>query len=362
MTDYINPKLIIDSSKVTDGKIVWRSPSNIALIKYWGKHGRQLPRNPSISLTLDAAYTETVIEYNTNKKKDIDIDLDFFFEGHPNPAFAEKIKKFFLGISDIFPFIKQLKFTIHSENSFPHSSGIASSASSMSALALCLCTLESDLFDTLGNDDEFRKKASFVSRLGSGSACRSVFPHASIWGSTSDIETSSDLFGIPSGNLIHPVFHQFHDDILIVSQGEKAVSSTAGHALMEGNEYAKPRYQQARQRLQRLLIAMKEGDLETFGIITENEALTLHALMMTSNPSYILMRPNSLEMINRIRRFRGDTGHPIYFTLDAGPNIHLLYPDAIAENVRGFIDEELVPLCEDGRIIRDKVGLGPLQI
>ncbi len=362
MIDYKNPKLILDSSNVKEGKISWQSPSNIALVKYWGKHGIQLPRNPSISLTLDEAHTKTFMSYSPKKNLDVDIDLDFYFEGQPNQAFANKIVKFLSGLSEIFPFVKQLKFKIESENSFPHSSGIASSASSMSALALCLCTLESDLFGTLKDDKEFRRKASYISRLGSGSACRSVYAHAGLWGTSGSIKDSSDLYAIPYQDEIHKIFKTFHDDILIVSQGEKAVSSRAGHALMDGNDYAAPRYKQANQRLHRLLAAMKSGDLETFGNITENEALTLHALMMTSNPAYILMKPNSLEMINRIRNFRADTGHPIYFTLDAGPNIHLLYPDNIYFDVKDFIQTELVPLCENGMMIPDKVGLGPLQL
>lgn len=362
MLDYKNPKLVLDSSNVKEGTISWQSPSNIAIVKYWGKYGVQLPRNPSISLTLDEANTKTYLTYSSDKRKDVDIDLDFYFEGKPNQAFADKIIKFLNGISDIFPFVKQLKFTIKSENSFPHSSGIASSASSMSALALCLCTLESDLFGSLTDDIEFRKKASYISRLGSGSACRSVYAYAGLWGESGVIENSSNLYAIPYQNEIHEVFHSFHDDILLVSQGEKAVSSTAGHGLMNGNDYAAPRYNQANQRMNRLLHAMKDGDLETFGTITENEALTLHALMMTSNPSYILMKPNTLEMINRIRAFRNDTQLPIYFTLDAGPNIHLLYPDNIYSDVQDFIKTDLIPLCENNRMIADKVGLGPLQL
>lgn len=361
MLDYKNSKLILDSSNIKEDTISWQCPSNIALVKYWGKHGIQLPRNPSISLTLDAAHTKTTMTYSAKKRTDIDIDLDFYFEGKHNEAFANKIVKFLGGISDIFPFVKQLKFEIHSENSFPHSSGIASSASSMGALALCLCTLESNLFGTLMDDTEFRKKASFVSRLGSGSACRSIYATAGQWGEDGFVPDSSDLYAIPYQNQIHEIFHSFHDDILIVSQGEKAVSSRAGHALMDHNDYAAPRYKQAKQRLHRLLDAMKAGDLETFGTITENEALTLHALMMTSNPSFILMKPNTLEMINRIRAYRQDTGHPVYFTLDAGPNIHLLYPDNIFSEVDTFVQSELVPLCENNMRIADKVGLGPLQ-
>jgi len=88
----------------------------------------------------------------------------------------------------------------------------------------------------------------------------------------------------------------------------------------------------------------------------------LHALMMCSNPSFILMKPNTLEMISRIRQFRKTSDLPVYFTLDAGPNIHLLYPDSCSEKIQSFIQTKLISLCEDGRIIRDQVGSGPVEI
>lgn len=362
MLDYKNPRLIIETNKVSPGKISWRSPSNIALIKYWGKYGRQLPRNPSISFTLNNAYTETTLKYEPKKGADRGIALEFFFEDQANEVFKSKIAKYLDSIGEIFPFLRQLNIVIHSRNSFPHSAGIASSASSMSALALCLCTLEHQLFGTLPSDDDFRKKASFLSRLGSGSACRSIFATMGMWGESGEIEGSSNLYAIPYQDKLHEVFKTFHDDILIVSTGEKSVSSRAGHALMENNIYADNRYTQARQRLHRLLISLQTGNLEEFGQITESEALTLHALMMTSNPPYILMEPNSLILINKIRRFRQETKHPIYFSLDAGPNIHVLYPDSIKEIAQNFIKEELSPYCENGHWISDQAGAGPIQL
>ncbi len=362
MLDYVNPKLIIDTSVTDSGKIVWRSPSNLAIIKYWGKFGRQLPQNPSISITLDAAYTETTLEYAPKKGVDEGISLDFFFENKANELFKAKLLKFLESITDIFPFLKQLHLTINSYNSFPHSAGIASSASSMSALALCLCSLEHRLFGTLGNDPDYRKKASFVSRLGSGSACRSVYAKMALWGETGEVEGSSNLFATSYADETHAIFKSCHDDILIASRGEKSVSSSAGHGLMEGNLYADNRYTQARQRLHNLLRILQSGDFDAFGKIAENEALTLHALMMTSNPSYILMRPNSLAMIEKVRQFRKDTKTPLYFSLDAGPNLHLLYPDEVATPVKTFIKSELIPLCENGEIIEDKAGDGPLEV
>ena len=183
-----------------------------------------------------------------------------------------------------------------------------------------------------------------------------------MWGESLAVEGSSDLFAIPYNDKVHDIFHTFHDDILIASKGEKSVSSTAGHALMDGNIYSDNRYRQANQRLQQLLSALETGDLEAFGRIAEGEALTLHALMMTSYPPYILMRPNTLSMIEELWAFRKETHLPVYFSLDAGPNLHLLYPDNIKAPVSAFIKERLLPLCENGEMIADKVGAGPLEL
>ena len=85
-------------------------------------------------------------------------------------------------------------------------------------------------------------------------------------------------------------------------------------------------------------------EVERFGELLESEALTLHALMMSSHPYYTLIEPNTLQVISALRRFREETGHPVYFTLDAGPNVHLLYPDTIAAEARTFIRSVHPPL------------------
>lgn len=357
--NYHNPKLIIESANLKPGKVIWRSPSNIAIVKYWGKYGVQLPRNPSVSFTLASSFTDTMLEYRPKETPNNEIELELYFLQERREDFEARVKKFFGSLTDIFPFIKQMSFTVRTGNSFPHSTGIASSASAMSALALCLCSIEDQLFGGFENDAAYDKKASFVARLGSGSACRSIFPTLSVWGETSHVEGSSNLYGIGIGDMIHENFKNFHDDILIVSSEEKSVSSSAGHALMEGNPFAEPRYNQARKNMGTVIQAIKAGDLETFGKITEQEALTLHAMMMNSN--YLLMRPNSLQIIELVRQYRRETNHPVYFTLDAGPNIHLLYPENIMPEVRVFIDEQLAPLCDNNYYIGDWVGEGPEQ-
>ncbi|MFN0174706.1 MAG: diphosphomevalonate/mevalonate 3,5-bisphosphate decarboxylase family protein [Saprospiraceae bacterium] len=357
-------RLILDSSKPPEpGHILWRSPSNIALIKYWGKHSVQLPRNPSLSLTLAASCTDTQLEYEMREGPDDgQIELSFFFHEKKNEAFRTKVLEYLTGLLPSMPFLKQLKLTIQTGNSFPHSAGIASSASGMSALALCLCSLEDRFFGTLQDPAAFDQKASMLARLGSGSACRSIFPYAALWGATSYVPGSSDEFAVPMEDQIHETFKDFHDDILIVSREEKAVSSRDGHALMEGNPYAEPRYAQAHTRLFTLLDTMRTGDLPEFGKIVEDEALTLHALMMCSNPSYTLMQPDSLAIIEKVRQYRADTGHQVYFTLDAGPNVHLLYPGDLVVDVRKFIDDHLIEHCEGGYVQQDWVGEGPEEM
>ncbi len=361
---YENPRLLLDSSAPPEaGSITWRSPSNIAIIKYWGKYGQQLPRNPSLSLTLAASCTDTQLEYEMKEEgAEEGIDLAFYFHGEANDAFREKVLAYLTSLLPVFPFLNQLQLTISTGNSFPHSAGIASSASSMSALALCLCSLEDKLFKTLQEPAEFDRKASYLARLGSGSASRSIFPHAALWGETPLVAGSSNDYAIPMGDEIHEIFKDLHDDILIVSQSEKSVSSRAGHALMDGHPYAEVRYTQAKTRLAQLLEALRTGDMATFGKITEDEALTLHALMMSSNPNFLLLHPNTLAIIEKIRAYRAATGHPVYFTLDAGPNVHLIYPGDIVHEVRAWIERDLEELCEEGYVQLDWVGEGPEEM
>ena len=336
------------------GRVGWACPSNIALVKYWGKKGKQLPQNPSISFTLSECCSETFVEFEKADR----FGFSFYFEGKENPAFGAKIEKFLLENQAFYPFINQLNLKVESRNTFPHSSGIASSASSMSAFVMCLINIENQI---VSKQFDFQK-ASYFSRLASGSAARSVFPAMALWGKTEAYEGSSDEYAVSLENHIHPVFKTYHDSILIVSGETKSVSSRAGHALMEGNPYASARYAQANENIKNLLSALKSGDLDTFINITESEALQLHALMMCSNPSYILMRTNTLNLINEIRGFRDETKIPLCFTLDAGPNVHLLYPESEAEEVEYYIKNVLADYCDRDRWIADHVGEGPKNL
>ena len=332
-------------------KVSAKSPSNIAIVKYWGKHGVQLPNNPSISFTLSRCFTETSIEVNQNDGDNYHIS--FLFEGKESPKFQEKIEKYLVDNQQYFGFMKGLDLKIESYNSFPHSSGIASSASSMSALVLCLLKIEK-----IVNQEETPidlQKASFLSRLASGSAARSVYPIMTLWGQTPSVSISSDDYAVPLADMVAPVFQTYHDSIMIVSNKEKSVSSRAGHSLMNGHPLADQRYATARQHTEQLLKILQNGDVQEFMKITEAEALQLHEMMATSNPPYQLLEPNTLKIIDLVKQFRHDTGTPVCFTLDAGPNVHVLYPDACESEVKQFIREQLLQYCHEYKWIDDKV-------
>jgi len=341
---------------VDSGSFTWSAPSNIALVKYWGKKDNQIPANPSVSFTLSHCKTITTVSFS-KKQENSNFSFDLFFEGKPKEDFKPKILKFFERTFAYLPFLKDFHFTIDTQNTFPHSSGIASSASGMAALAVNFMSLEK-LLNPEMSEEYFNQKASFLARLGSGSACRSVKGKVVVWGKHDEISGSSDLFGVEFPEQIHSVFNNYHDTILLVDKGEKQVSSTVGHDLMNGHPFAERRFVQAHKNLSKLKTILQNGNLDEFIKIVESEALTLHAMMMASLPYFILMKPNTLEIINKIWKFRNDTKIPVCFTLDAGANVHILYPENVSVGVLQFIKDELVVYCQNGQYICDQIGTG----
>lgn len=344
------------------GSVSAQSPSNIALVKYWGKYGEQLPQNASVSFTLSECRTETTVYFEKIATAEI-FNFDVYLDGKREKSFEPKIQKFFERIERYIPFLKEYSFKIETANTFPHSSGIASSASGMSALAVCLVQIEKallggNILTPLEETHEGLFKASFLARLGSGSASRSIEGPLVVWGEHSEIKGSSNLYGVKYSNAVHENFGNYQDTILLVDKGEKQVSSTVGHDLMHNNPYAKERFKEANNNLVKLKTIFEQGDISAFIAIVESEALQLHAMMMASKPYFILMKPNTLEIINRIWQFRKDTGSHICFTLDAGANVHVLYPFSEKESVQQFIAKELAIFCKNEEYIHDSCGLG----
>ena len=323
-----NPKQLPDQLVLSSS-----APSNIALVKYWGKHGQQLPTNPSISFTLNQCRSHTSARLSALNQPAADVPFKFYFEDKHQPGFEPKIAGFFNKIQKYAPFLTAYRWEIFSKNTFPHSSGIASSASGFAALAKIVIDLEKQLYPNQ-SEEYYNKKTSFLARLGSGSASRSTEHPVMIWGAHPDMPNTSDLYAVLPEFDIHPVFKNYKDSIVLVEKGQKKVSSTAGHNLMRNHPFKTIRKQQAFDHTLQMTEYLISGDIESFIKLTEAEALSLHALMMTSYPNYILMQPDTLKIIHRIREIRNEIGLPVCFTLDAGANVHVLYPENISKQLK----------------------------
>ncbi len=346
----------------TKGRAAWESPANIALVKYWGKQPVQIPMNPSLSFVLKKSVVEIMMDYVIDPDNSFKINR-FTLNGKSNEPFSEKIEQYLGRLNSYFPFLKHTQLEIDSRSTFPHSAGIASSAAAFSALALCVCTIDARINEKKAEGDEFIKKASYMARLGSGSACRSLYDGMVLWGETPLVSGSSGDYAIRlSDERINNVFMKLNDAILITDSRTKKVSSTRGHALMDHHPCREQRKIQSGMNLEKILAALAEGDFTGFGEVMESEALGLHGLMMLSAPPYLLMHPNTICILEKIWGFRKETAIPAYATLDAGPNIHLIYPETVKDKVLPFIEQELTPYCEDKQWLDDRMGDGPKRL
>ncbi|MDX2359650.1 MAG: diphosphomevalonate decarboxylase [Crocinitomicaceae bacterium] len=338
-------------------KVKWRCPSNIAIVKYWGKKDIQIPCNSSLSLTLSNSFTEVEAELSEKTSGD-EVQLNYYFEGELNEQFGQRVAKYLADNRSHFPFLSENAISIHSTNSFPHSAGIASSASAFGAIALAMLDITYTL-EGKEKDTEFYQTASNLARLGSGSASRSMFPSYALWGANDKVAGTSNEYALEITD-IHPTFKNMKDAILIVEDEPKKVSSSVGHSLMNDHPYASQRFEQANTRTAELVNILKEGNMDAFIQMCESEALTLHAMMMASSEYYLLVKPGTITAIEKLMEFRKESGVPVCFTLDAGPNVHVLYPAEYQEQVEAFINNELADTYK--KVIFDQEGQGPQKM
>lgn len=333
-------------------KARWSSPANIAFVKYWGKKGHQLPANPSLSMTLKECTSTTETKFTPAAGE---LSVKLFLDGKENEKFSLKIKNYLITLKEELPWIMQTAVEIETSNTFPHGAGIASSASGLSAFALTLA----DYLHHMKNDGDeslFKKRASYLARLASGSACRSLYGGFTSWGESVSPE-GTDKYATPLK--VHGELSHLQDSVLVITSQEKNVSSSAGHGRMNEHFFAEARFRQARDHFSRMGHALATGDMDVVGEILEAEALSLHAMMLTSPHPYTLLKPETLTCMEMVWSFRKETKLPLYFTLDAGPNLHLIYPDVFKNKIQTFINNELTNLCE--RVIFDQTGEGPYR-
>jgi diphosphomevalonate decarboxylase len=358
MTNTLFPDLAFEP----DAQAAWSCPSNIALVKYWGKKAGavQWPANASISWALGDLRAQTRLSYRKGVQPG---QLECYLDGQRKESFEPKIKDFFQRVYNdetcsgvLKTAIDEGSFRIDSSNNFPHGTGIASSAAGFGALALCLADLQQQWDPSMVLSMEL---ASRWARLGSGSACRSLYKEPAIWGLHSDVADSSDDYAVPHKGAIASSMQGWKDCVLIVDAGEKSVSSTQGHALLNSNAYAHVRFDQAQANLSQLLMAFEAGDAENFMEVVESEALQLHAMMMVSKPSFVLMRPGTLAIIEAIRAFRAETGAQVCFTLDAGANVHMLFAPVDENRIVNNLLPSLLLHCQDKQYLCTALNRGP---
>ncbi|MBP9708258.1 MAG: diphosphomevalonate decarboxylase [Oligoflexales bacterium] len=326
------------------------APSNIALIKYWGKDDATCnwPANSSLSMTLKNSCTTTRISSSNSDNHEL------YFDGQKldvNNSFAQKtwaqlerIRQYLNPNQSLTP------LCIESKNSFPSGCGIASSASSMAALTLGLYYFLSDDRNFIYHKDVAKlQNLADLARRGSGSACRSLLGGFVKW------ERGDN----PNAQRVAPLINGFSetiaDTIVVISDETKSISSTEAHRYVKSSPLFTTRIAGISERLKLIEYSIEHGDWSEIGPWIEQEALDIHLLSMTATPAISYLSQNSWDFLVWLRNYRRDTSIPVFFTIDAGPNIHLLSP--LSFHAR--IVEDIKSNFPDFRLILDQGGEGP---
>lgn len=275
------------------------APSNIALIKYMGKREGNIPCNVSLSYTLDEFRTKVSLKL-------IQGECDEFINSSLSQYEKERFLKHLNFIKDTVNF--RGAFAITSENSFPKSAGIASSASSFAALTMCAFKAISKLQGTTMPSQEFM---SNVSRIGSGSSCRSFFSPWCIW----------DENGAKNIDIPIILEHQ----LVLVDATAKEVSSSEAHRIVQSSLLMKGRPERAQLRCKKLIDALKNDQWDSAFQICWEEFWDMHALFETCQSPFGYMLPKTLEILRNVRQFWKKNGNGPIATVDAGANVHLLW-------------------------------------
>ena len=322
-------------------------PSNIALIKYWGKKDEfsQWPANDSLSMTLSAAHTVTEASLHDGPHDVLRRN------GHIVSAEAtqDKALKHLVRLRQLLGFDAPLNLSTH--NTFPSDCGIASSASGLGALTLAAIAAwtGAESFEHLADLGYSRQRLAMLARLGSGSACRSLLGGFVEWcgGSHTDdqsIRTVSDAEAFP-----------LCDVIVLLSQTPKSISSTAAHRHAWTSPLFAPRLAGMARRLGDVRQAILKQDLEHLGDLIEIEALDMHAVMMSSTPPAYVMTSETSRLLAWVRDERSKGRLEAWFTVDAGPNVHLICRPEVAQDVAHRIVHDFG--APD--LLMDRVGHGP---
>jgi len=306
------------------------APSNIAFIKYWGRKNEELklPANGSISMNLSNLLTTTTVEFSPDFKED-----SVTINNKNNPKESERVIKFLELIRKRANIFQKAK--VVSNNNFPDGTGLSSSASGFAALTLST-TKAAGL-----NLNE--KELSILARQGSGSACRSIPDGFVEW---VDEESKS---------IYSPDYWDIIDVVAIISIEKKDIPSTDGQKLVSTSPFFQTRLNNINEKIIRLKKALETKNFTEFGKIIENEALELHAIMLTSTPSLIYWQPETVMLMKLVKKWRSE-GLEVYFTFNTGQDIHLI----VEEKNKEKLVEKLKNISEIKKIIINRPAVGAI--
>ena len=299
------------------GKATAEAKSNIAFVKYWGNRdaARRVPLNDSVSMNLDHATTTTTVEFDAALEDDQIVIGGQVANGAARAralAHLDRVRT----LAHI-----ETKARVQSQNSFPTGAGIASSASAFAALSLA---------GAHGAGLELtERELSMLARQGSGSACRSVPAGFVEWIAGSSGEDSYAISIAP------PEHWDLRDIVAVVSAEEKKVGSYEAHAAAQTSHFLGERLRALQTRFHYVRRAILAKDLALLGPAIEEDAIELHFIAMTSIPPIFYWNPGMVRVIQAALRWRAD-GLAVYFTLDAGPNVHLICESKDADQVAGL--------------------------
>ena len=343
--------MIKTNSNVTDpigASFTAMAPSNIAFVKYWGKRDAALqwPANDSLSMTLSGSRTITTARLSGSQCD------SFTMDGRAITSAEQPSHKIFRHVTRVREALGLKGFLdIESANTFPTGCGIASSASGFGALTLASAAALTGehTWDGLTAKGATRSRLADLARMGSGSACRSLYGGFVKW-------TAGDH---PSSQKITPEFNAEHwdlaDIIVVLSDKEKHVSSSEAHLAAWGSPLFATRLAGIPSRMRQITDAITNRNLEILGREIEADALEMHAVAMTGTPNVNYFTPDTIKFTSWIRTERDAGRIPAWFTIDAGPNVHLICRAEDAEFIATRIRRE----WRDTRLIMDRVGRGP---
>ncbi|HEY4537988.1 MAG TPA: diphosphomevalonate decarboxylase [Erysipelothrix sp.] len=306
-----------------------RAHTNIALIKYWGKKNEEykIPYNSSLSLTLDQFYTETSVEY----KENLNADRLFIDEKEIVGKDLIRVQKYMDVIRNRYGINEYA--IIRSENFVPSAAGLASSASAFAALAKA-STLHLDLDD---------KEISRLARLGSGSASRSIYPGFAKWHRGTDHESS----------FAEPIEMESWDELrmlvcMVNDKKKPFLSSEAMKETVQKSAYYSSWVEQSEKDFIKAEEYIKNHDLDKLGPLIQENALRMHASLMAINKWYF--EPDTIKIMNRVREMQQEI--PVYFTMDAGPNVKLLTTKSHVDTIKEKLKEFEIIVCKAGKGIK----------